>query len=93
MTIKESFKYSGHIYQMWDTNKGCWMKHTDKGDVVNAIIYGDPRGDTFIKTYETVDELNKGMQDIIIEGNTGCDFATTLYAVIKEGKKYTPKIN
>lgn len=93
MTIKESFEYSGHRYQMLDSNKCCWMKSTDNGNIENAIIYGDPRADTIIKTYGTELELNKGMQDIIIEGETGCDFITSVFAVIKNGKKYTPTIS
>lgn len=93
MTIKEAFEYSRHRYQMWHSNEGKWMNHTDNGTVEHAIIYGDPRGDTIIKTYKTVEDLTKGMQDIIVEGNTGCGFATTVFGVIKNGEKYTPTIS
>lgn len=79
--------------QIWDTKNRKWLSEKDDKEVEFGIIFGDPGGDSFIKEFENEEKFNEGLQDHFIGKNTGCDFTTEVYLVIKNGKEYKPTIS
>lgn len=63
-----------------------WVDAKDVyGKYKNLIIYGDPRGDTFIKVFKNKDEFQHGLLKHI-KGYTNCDFTTSDYLYVMDGK-------
>lgn len=71
--------------QAWCGNRRGWVKIDELEKLPNYFIYGDPRGDAFVKICD-------GNENLIIElrkylsGDTPCDFLTKLYLIVQDGK-------
>lgn len=92
MTIKEMVDNHEICDEIWHNKKKGWVNSETEGDIQYAIVYGDDGGDTFITEFTSEEDFNKGLHSHIIEGNTGCDFDTAVYLIVKNGEKYTPTI-
>lgn len=75
-----------------EENKYRWITPEEFITQKFYIIYGDPRGDTFIKFAENEESFTKLLNKHLIEGDTNCDFATEVYLIVKNGEEYTPTI-
>jgi len=93
MKLSKILPKTSNSHQIWDNRQRKWRNTADEAEVRYAVIYGDPRGDSFLKEFETEEDFNKGMYDHIFKKDTGCDFATELYLLVKNGEEYTPTIN
>ena len=90
MHIREILENTGE--QIWDNKNHKWLTDNDDKEVEFAIVFGDDGGDTFISEFDNEEEFNKGLQEHY-DGDTGCDFDTSIYHVIKNGKEYKPKVS
>ena len=57
------------------------------------IVYGDSRGDGFVKFAKDEEDFAGMLQKHIVEGRTGCGFDTSVWLIVKNGEPYTPKIS
>jgi hypothetical protein len=93
MTIKTLFeKHECGNDQIWHNDKRKWVNEDDDIELEYAIVFGDPGGDTYLKVFNSEQEFNNGLRSHIISGDTGCDFATVIYVIIKNGEKYIPQV-
>lgn len=70
-------------------NFGGTYKKTTEEDLSKlqfALVFGDPRGDKFIKEVKTKEELII-LLDRHLHDDTGCDFPTEIYYIIADGKE------
>jgi len=71
--------------KVWSDKVGGWIDSKDISSINNCIIYGDDGGDAFIKYAENEEELKAKLKSHL-DGNTGCDFETRIYLIIKNGE-------
>ena len=57
------------------------------------IVYSDDGGDTFVKFAEDEENFQELMQSLIVDGDTNCDFDTSISLIIRNGEKYKPTIS
>ena len=72
--------------KLWCDNTDKWIRAEDLTNNQNFFVYGDDGGDKFVKSFNTAEELAKGVQRYY-DGNTGCDFETVIYLIVQNGKK------
>lgn len=84
MKTQEIADIIGELEQIWD-DKGNKCTIEDISKIDNCILYGDDGGDTFIKiANDETDLINKLKKHL--DGNTGCDFETSIRLIIRNGK-------
>ncbi len=72
--------------KLWCEKTNKWISIKDLVDNKNFFVYGDDGGDKFVKSFDTAEELTKGVQSYY-NGNTGADFETVIYLIVQDGRK------
>lgn len=78
---------------IWDCKNNIWITKKDEKNITYGIVFGDLIGDTYLKEFDNEESFNIGLQNHIVEKDTGCSFATEVYHIIKNGKEYIPQIH
>ena len=72
--------------QLWCDKTDKWINAIDLDNNQNFFVYGDDGGDKFVKSFNTDEEVAKGVQSYY-DGDTGCDFATIIYLIVQYGNE------
>lgn len=72
--------------QLWCEKTEKWIHTKDLMSNQNFFVCGDDGGDKFVKSFDTAEELAKGVQRYY-DGHTGCDFETVIYLIVQDGNQ------
>ena len=78
-------KYA-NITGLFSQQEDKWISTKDLVDKQNFYVWGDDRGDKFVDSFNNEDELLKSVQKYY-DGDTGADFETHIYLIVKNGNK------
>ena len=79
-------KYADSYACLCDNNTNKWLKTKDLLDYKNYFVFGDDGGDKFVNFFDNTEDLLKGVQKYT-DGNTGADFETHIYLIVKDDVK------